>query len=329
MAEDNKTDVVVDDNTSGDKLPTASKDNQVATIRHQTVSNLSSLGRINLLDETEVAKAEVFLKRMLRTEKSGIKSIEDGLAIIMKAQDLGLPFSSCIEHIHVINGKTGVDIHIIKALLLKAGVVWKCTKNYTPQYEYTDGSNAYIENQLPDYCVKCKNAKEAAAKTEQYNKDNPDSFSEVVYVYPVKYYKDYNGNVYKEYQINSNFAIALNNQHAQVLIKQNKIPVYRIPAIPVDYVTEYHMEREYKGKHMETVQSFSYSEAVAADCFTKDTYKKYPKVMIGHRAFTYAARDIAADVVQGLMETTELKVVTGRELSDNDAIEIEDAQLID
>ena len=52
--------------------------------------------------------------------------------------------------------------------------------------------------------------------------------------------------------------------------------------------------------------------------FEKDTYKKYPSIMIKIRAFTYGARDIASDVLFGVMETTELKIVSGVELSDKD-----------
>ena len=69
---------------------------------------------LNLFDEKQLAAAEVFLKRMITTDKGGIKNVNEGLAILMRAQDLQLPFSSCIEHIHVIQGKTGVDIHIIR-----------------------------------------------------------------------------------------------------------------------------------------------------------------------------------------------------------------------
>ena len=34
-------------------------------------------------------------------------------------------------------------------------------------------------------------------------------------------------------------------------------------------------------------------------------------VMIGHRAFTLGARDIASDVIQGVMETSEQVLVEG------------------
>lgn len=288
-------------------------------VKHETVNS------INLLNPDDVAKAEVFLRRMLKTDKGGIKTIEDGLAVMMRAQDLGLPFSTCLEHIHVINGKTGTDIHIIKALLSKAGVTWRCINDYTPQYEYTDGINAYVEDKLPDYAVRCKSAKEAQQKADEANK-NGDMDS--IFVYPVRFYQGYDGNIYKDYQINSNFAVALNKQHAQQLIAQKKIPIYRIPAIPVDYITKYEFHRTINGREVTSIGSFSYNEAVAADCFTKDTYKKYPKVMVGHRAFTYGARDIASDVLFGVMETTELRVVSGQELRPND-IDYEEVQTVE
>ena len=273
-------------------------------VKHETVNT------INLLNPDDVAKAEVFLRRMLKTDKGGIKTIEDGLAIMM--------------HVHVINGKTGVDIHIIKALLSKAGVTWRCINDYTPQYEYTDGINAYVEDKLPDYAIRCKSVKEAQQKAEQANKDGD---IDNIFVYPVRYYQGYDGNIYKDYQINSNFAVALNKQHAQQLIAQKKIPIYRIPAIPVDYITRYEFYRTINGREITSIGSFSYSEAVAADCFTKDTYKKYPKVMVGHRAFTYGARDIASDVLFGVMETTELRVISGQELNPND-IDYEEVQIV-
>ena len=95
------------------------------------VENVNSinLNAVNFFDEKQLVAVENFLTKIIRSDKSGIKSVNDGLAILLRAKDLNLPFSTCIEHIHVINGKTGVDIHIIKALLLKAGVTWKIIKN--------------------------------------------------------------------------------------------------------------------------------------------------------------------------------------------------------
>ena len=282
----------------------------LTTTRHRTPT--TSLSAINLFDSSQLAKAEAFITRIMRSEKGGIKSIEDGLAIMMRAQDLQLPFSTCIEHIHVINGKTGVDVHIIKALLSRAGVTWECTKDYAPQYQYTDGDNIYNETQLPTYCVRCRSAKEAEAATTE----------DVVGVYPLRFYADLKGNVYNQFGITDKCVIALNKAHALKLASEGKFPVVRIAARPIDYVTEYKFTRivNTNGKTIvqQCISHFSFTEAQAADMFSKDTYKKYPRIMVGHRAFVYGARDIASDLLMGVMETTELKSIEGIDLAPED-----------
>ena len=280
------------------------------TIRQDEAN--TGLRVLNLLDEKQLAQAEVFLKKVIASDKGGIKSVNEGLAVLMRAQDLQLPFSTCIEHIHVINGKTGIDVHIIKSLLSRAGVTWECTKDYAPQYQYTDGNTIYLETQLPDYCVKCRTAKEAESKTTD----------DVVGVYPVKWYADLKGNIYNEFQISDKVVTAINKAHATKLTGEGKFPVIRIAAQPIDFVTEYKFTR-YKminGKERVStaISHFSYSEAQAADLFTKDTYKKYARVLIGHRAFTLGARDIAADALMGCQELSELKIVEGVDLSPSD-----------
>ena len=289
------------------------------------VSNVNhGINAINFFDDKQLAAAEVFLTKIMRSEKGGIKSVNDGLAILMRAQDLGLPFSSCLEHIHYINGKTGVDIHIVKALLLKAGCTWRCIKDYQPLYEYTDGINVYNDGKLPNYTIKCISSKEAEDKAKADISKGIDDF---IYVYPVKWYKDFNGNLYKDYQLDSRkFGIAINRQSANEIAKGGKIPVYRVPNEPIDYITEYEIFRYIGGKEVSAIGHFSYSEALAADMFSKDTYKKYPRILIGHRAFTYAARDIASDVISGVMETTELKIVSNVELSNDDIIPVEEVE---
>ena len=89
------------ENLLADKVPAASNNE----LQHQT--NNQRFSSINLFDDKQLAVAENFLTKIMRSDKGGIKSVNDGLAILMRAQDLNLPFSTCIEHIHVINGKTG------------------------------------------------------------------------------------------------------------------------------------------------------------------------------------------------------------------------------
>ena len=74
---------------------------------------------------------------------------------------------------------------------------------------------------------------------------------------------------------------------------------------------------------MQSIGHFSYSEAQAAELLTKDTYKKYPRILVGHRAFAYGARDIGDDVLMGCMESGELKIVEGVELEPSDYEEID------
>ena len=263
----------------------------------------TALANVNLLDEKGIAQAEFFLKKILTSDKSGLKSVQDGLAIMMRAKDLNLPFSTCIEHVHVINGKTGVDVHIVKALLLRAGIVWNCTKDYVPQYQYTDGNTIYLETQLPDYVVKCRNAKEAEEKTND----------DVVGVYPLKYYADLKGNKYDEFQISNKCVKCINMIQATKVAQEGNYPVVRTEAKPIDFVTEYKFTRYKKiyGKIIEihATGHFSYVEAAQADLFTKDTFKKYTRIMIGHRAFFYGAREIAGDILMGCMSDDELSEV--------------------
>ena len=297
--------------------------NTPSVVGRQNESQLLAQPRfnaINLFDEKQLIAAENFLTKVCRSEKGGIKNVNDGLAVLMRAQDLNLPFSTCLEHIHVINGKTGVDIHIIKALLLRAGCTWRCIKDYQPQYEYTDSINVYVDGNFPDYVVRCNSQAEAD------NKAKEDTSAEKVYVYPVKWYKDFAGNLYRDYQLNTQkFGIAINKNQMAEITKSGKIAVYRIPAQPIDYITEYEMTRNVNGKEMTAIGRFSFNEATQAGMFEKDTYKKYPRILIGHRAFTYAARDIASDVIFGCMETTELKIVSGKELDNIELLEVEEA----
>lgn len=291
------------------------------TSKHDVVARTdinTGLKVFDLFNEKGLVQAEAFLKRMISTEKSGIKTINDGLAILMRANDLQLPFSSCAEHIHVINGKTGVDIHIIKALLSRAGVTWDCVKDYAPQYQYTDGNNIYIDSELPYYCVRCRDAKEAESKTTE----------EVTGVYPVKWYIDLKGNRYNEFQLSDKVVKAVNKAHATKLASEGRFPVIRIPAQPIDHVTEYKFTRYQIINGKERIRTatshFSYSDAVKAELINKDTYVKYTRTLVGHRAFTLGARDIADDVIMGVMETTELKIVENVGLQPEDYVDAEE-----
>ena len=300
-------------NPNGSNNP---KSNQLAV--HKEYDR--GLAGVNLFNPTELAAAEALMEKLMRSEKGGIKTVNEGISVLLRAKDLNLPFSTCIEHIHVINGKTGVDIHVIKALLLRAACHWECLEDYQALYEYTDGFNVYNENNLPDYCIRCNTSKEALEKASN------DKDGEHMYVYPVRFYKDVNGNIYRDYQLNANrsaFKIINHISQAKAVIDEKKMPVFLIPAVPIDYITKYKIYRKIGDEWISSVGSFTYSEAVSAGLFEKDTYKKYARILIQHRAFTYAARDIASDILFGVMETTELKVINNLSIDEQDVIEVE------
>lgn len=286
--------------------------------------NNASISTLNLFDEKQLASAEAFLTKVMRSKKGGIESVADGLAVLMRANDLGLPFSTCIEHIHVINGKTGIDIHIVKALLSRAGCTWRLVKDYQPLYEYTDGINVYIDGSFPDYVERCISQVEAEEKAKSITNNDK------IYIYPVKWYKDLKGEVYRDYQINlEKMAIVINKTQIEYFTKQGKVPIYRVPSVPIDYITEYEITRIKNGKEVSAKGRFTLSEANKADLFSKDTYVKYARILIGHRAFTYAAREVASDVLFGVMETTELKIVSGVELKGKDFDSGEEAEYVE
>ncbi len=281
-------------------------------------NNTVNIGRaINALDiynPEDRSKLELYLKSVMSSEKCGIKTIQDGLAIYSRAKELDLPFTSCIEHLGVINGKTVLDVHLVKALLLKGNVTWECTKDYAPLYEYTDGTNVYIDGKIPDYCKKFKNRTEA----NNFNNEENDEIG----IYPVRFYQDFNGNIYKDYTLNNKFSVVANATQAKEVAAKGLIPVIRTANVPSDYITEYKLARIVGNQLMTSIGHFSLSDAITAGLTTKDTYVKYMRTLIGHRAFTYAARDIAADLLLGCMETTEAKIVNGMEINDADIIEI-------
>ena len=86
--------------------------------------------------------------------------------------------------------------------------------------------------------------------------------------------------IYKSYQLDSRFAIAVTKTDVDTITKSGKCPIYRIPNQAVDYITEYEFHRTVNGREVTTISSFSFSEAMTAGMFEKDTYKKYPKVLI-------------------------------------------------
>ena len=100
------TDVVSNNNPK--VITTTRKGELPATQVSKGIS--SNLARLDLTTQEGMIAFETFAEQYIRSDKSGLKTKADVLSIFCRAQDLGLPFTGCAEHIHVINGKTGIDI---------------------------------------------------------------------------------------------------------------------------------------------------------------------------------------------------------------------------
>lgn len=303
----------VKNNNETKSVNNASKGKEIVkSANSKLVARSFDYDNLDFLSKDDVARAKEFLSEITNAgDKAGFKTPREGLAILMRARDLQLPFSSCIEHIHVINGKTGIDVHLIKALLLRAGVLWECIDRYAPLYEYTDGFNVYDEDKLPSHVVKVI----SESKANEAYKANKDS--DVVYVYPVAYYKDCRPNVnyvYPSYNLNSQMAVCINAAQIKAATEGGKVPIFRVAAQPKNYVYTYKFTRVFAdGRIMTALSSFSISDALAAGIYKtndgKSTWEKYTKVMLSHRAFVYGARDIGSDLLFGVMETNELRII--------------------
>lgn len=280
-----------------------------------------SLVNVDITTKEGLDIAEGILKHYITSPKGGITTIGEGLILLNRARELRLPLSMCFEHIHVINGKTGVDVHVCKAMLSRAGVVHKWINRYTPLYEYTDGINAFAENRLPEWVVKAK-SKDAA--TQIVAKD-----SSVTAVYPVECFADVQGNIYKSYQLNrmkplpvlvANIAQAMTH----INTKTPGVPIFRIANQPIDYESRVKFTRIYpNGIVREEEYDFSWGDAMRAGLTDKDVWQKYPQTMLANRAYVIGARDIAPDIVYGMLETTELKIVEDVHVVDADVMSVD------
>lgn len=219
---------------------------------------------------------------------TGVTSKGEWLMSVQKAKELGIGPGNALTHMHTVNGKTGIDIHIIKALLSRtsSGITWKLINDYTPIYAtYSDGSTSYTYDTLPlNYIILNKLS---------------------------------------------------GNPKVNELINEGKVPVAILPTVqivnkkqvtslvPIDYITTYEFTRIRKNikgewETIEVTSSFKWSEALTAklpldstgNYNEKSVWSKYPKLMLGIRAFTYGAREIASDILLGVYETSELYNIT-------------------
>lgn len=242
----------------------------------------SSLTSLNLINKAEREQAMELFTELCKNKGIAINTPAEALTLYMKAKELNIGFANAIDHMHVINGKTGIDIHILKAVLLRAGgfIRWTKTLDYAPLYKYKDSNDGttWISHLRPK------------AFMEWLINDDP-FYEDAVYGTP---------NTFKKLK-----------EEGKLII----IPVSNSgKPEPFDYATEYKFEREFefgKQKKLEIrheISRFTVSQALRIEKNNKEgsIWQTNPEIMVDHRAFTFGARAIASDLLKGCYETKEL-----------------------
>jgi len=206
---------------------------------------------------------------LVSSSGTGVKNEGDAMLMLLKAHELGIGFGNSIAHIHVINGKAGIDIHVIKAILSKpgTGVRWVKTNDFTPIYEAVLYTKAIIDTQnLPDNAIK-------VAKLS----GNP---------------------MIEKYVAEGKVPYVLKPNAQGKYVPIDYITTYEFTRKKKDIDGSWFTINEQS--------SFTWSEAVNAGLVSKDVWVKWGKTMLDHRAFTPGARAIASDLLMGNYSYEEL-----------------------
>ena len=194
--------------------------------------------------------------------------MEEAAVYYLKSKELNIPFLTSMSHMHIINGKSGVDVHILKALLLRAGgILWETIKDFEPQYEYTDGSNVLI---LPFDVPEPYRVVNSAESTNEAKRDGK---------LPIFRSRTIACTWITEYKFTRQIKMldgTINNLTAKGKFSYS------------DAISN--------GLHLKKDGNIN----------DKSPWLTYAPVMTDHRAWTFGARAIGSDILFGLLETTEL-----------------------
>lgn len=216
---------------------------------------------------------------MVKDNNSGIKTLGQGITIYQKCKELGLPWANAVPHITVIGDKSGLDVHLIKAILSRpiSGITWKYIENYKPVYDYLDkNSVVYAENELPPNHV----------IVASFNKVKEDEDRIPFIICPTVVDK-------KPKYLPATYRTTVEFTR----IKKN----IRGEWIEIKETSSFSLRDAYNaGLHLKK------DGTVALE----SPWIKYPRIQTDHRAFTFGARAIASDLLFGALSTPELADIT-------------------
>ena len=239
----------------------------------------SDVLQLDFINNSE--KSIEVLTKLVGSKKLGkVVKVEEAIAYYVKAKELGLPFISSIDHMFDVSGKTNVDVHIMRAMVLRAGVVrWEEVYNYAPLYKYIDSTNQVIATGIDDSCL--PNTYEVPkGKNEEELKNDVSRIKSI--------------------------------GKTPIFKALDRVSVPELNSTVINYATKYKFVRQIKladNKLYEITEygEFSMAEAIYAGLAKKvdSAWFKYTRNMLEHRAWTFGARKIADDILFGLLERTE------------------------
>jgi hypothetical protein len=241
-----------------------------------TTSNVS----LSNIDNAPLDQQLMMFTEIAKDSNTGVNTPAMAMMLFHKAKELGIGWANAIPHMHLIKGKLGIDIHIIKAILSRpsAFITVEKIEDYKPLYKYIakDFVTTYTSDTLP----------EMAVVVPAFDIVVPNNKFPVI-VLPTMRQDD----------------------------KGNKITSIE----PYDNRTTYRFTRKKYGMGGEIItevrtSSFSWQDAITAglpldragNFNTDSVWFKHRKLMVDHRAYTFGARDIASDLLLGAYEKTEL-----------------------
>ncbi len=91
---------------------------------------------LNSVEVITLEKMRVFAREVIKSGVSSFKKEADVIVVLIRGAELGLPYGVSVNNIFPINGKTGMSVHLHKALLQNAGVYFDLTEDFVPVYNY-------------------------------------------------------------------------------------------------------------------------------------------------------------------------------------------------
>lgn len=244
-----------------------------------------NLDVLNLNLSADLAGSLELLKKIVSSKRLGDKvtTVEGALSAYIKTRELGLPFISGVEGMFEIGGKSGLNVHAMRALVLRAGVIhWEEVYNFTPLYKYIDSSKQVIAKGVDETCL-------------------PDIYELLTGTTVEEQEREYK---------------RITSIGKKIVLKDIDKVVYSDNGHSIfNYSTKYRFTRDMpNGKQIVEYGEFSMAEAFAAGLHLRkdgtinlnSAWLTYTRNALEHRAWSFGARKIADDILFGMLEATEL-----------------------